>query len=91
MLTITASDFVQEQFSRLPLVACISLEQNGFLLYVTIVVDRFDDEALDAILDAEQKVMAEFADLGFDFNIVFQNGRPIRELIAPLTPLYERR
>ncbi|MGI8960764.1 MAG: hypothetical protein ACR2IV_13565 [Bryobacteraceae bacterium] len=90
ILTATVNDFIVNQFSKIPDVNYIYAQQTGDVFYVWVVLKDSGDELLDRAIDAQQFVMREFRQFAFDFNIVFQMGRDVTELIAPATPLYQR-
>ena len=90
VLSRTEADTILEQFSRIPAVSALYLDREGSVLCVTIVVSAFRDEVLDRVFDAEQLVMRDFPHGQFNFNVLFQNGRPLDELIAPAIPFYQR-
>jgi hypothetical protein len=90
-LTRTAEDLIHGAFSRIPKVTYVYTEHLGNAFNVTIVIDDFDDNDLAAVLEAEWQLMRECKECEFTFDVIYQHGRPISELIAPMPPpLYQR-
>ena len=89
-LSRTVDDFLVDQFSRLPEVNYVYSEQDGHVFYVWVVLKDSDEGAVDRVLDAEERVIREFQNFEFDFNVIFQMGRDVGELISPAEPLFQR-
>ncbi len=87
---VEVNHFIVDQMSKVPEVNYIYSRQHGDVFYVWVVIKDSDDDAVDRVIESQQKVMHEFNNVAFDFSVIFQMGKDVNDLIAPATPIYQR-
>lgn len=79
---VPLTKFVSFEFSLVKEVETVLATRHNNLLYLWVVVDKFDKAAREKIYARERKIINEFEELEFDFNIISRRGRDLRELIS---------
>lgn len=82
---IPLTKFVSFEFSLVKEVETVLAAQYNNLLYLWVVVDKFDKAAREKIYAREREIIDEFREFEFDFNIISRRGRDLRELISDPT------
>ena len=82
---IPLTRFVSFEFSLVKEVETVLAARYNNLLYLWVVVDKFDKAAREKIYAREREIINEFKELEFDFNIISRRGRDLRELISDPT------
>lgn len=91
MSTLTIEDYLKEHLSAIPQVTYVYLENMGDVLLVTVVIDNFTEDDVALVFKLQERTRKEFKSHDFDFDVVYQFGRPVHELISPMPePLYQR-
>jgi hypothetical protein len=84
-----------ERVSQLPQVEAVLLAWGDGGWEVWTVIDEWDDEVVDAVIDQEGALLDELSaqqgKVNLGFHIVVRKGRPLEEFLSPLTQVLFRR
>ena len=84
-----------ERVSQLPQVEAVLLAWGDGVWEVWTVIDEWDDEVVDAVIEQEgvllDELSAQQGKVNLGFHIVVRKGRPLKEFLSPLTQVLFRR
>jgi len=84
-----------ERVSQLPQVKAVLLAWGDGVWEVWTVIDEWDDEVVDAVIEQEgvllDELSAQQGKVNLGFHIVVRKGRPLGEFLSPLTQVLFRR
>ena len=84
-----------ERVSQLPQVKAVLLAWGDGGWEVWTVIDEWDDEVVDAVIEQEgvllDELSAQQGKVNLGFHIVVRKGRPLEEFLSPLTQVLFRR
>jgi hypothetical protein len=84
-----------ERVSQLPQVEAVLLAWGDGGWEVWTVIDEWDDEVVDAVIEQEgvllDELSAQQGKVNLGFHIVVRKGHPLEEFLSPLTQVLFRR
>jgi hypothetical protein len=84
-----------ERVSQLPQVEAVLLAWGDGGWEVWTVIDEWDDEVVDAVIEQEgvllDELSAQQGKVNLGFHIVVRKGRPLEEFLSPSTQVLFRR
>jgi hypothetical protein len=84
-----------ERVSQLPQIEAVLLAWGDGGWEVWTVIDEWDDEVVDAVIEQEgvllDELSAQQGKVNLGFHIVVRKGRPLGEFLSPLTQVVFRR
>ena len=84
-----------ERVSQLPQVEAVLLAWGDGGWEVWTVIDEWDDEVMDALIEQEGKLLDELSTqqvgVNLGFHIAVRKGRPLKEFLSPLTQVLFRK
>lgn len=89
--TSALNEFIAFELSLVPEVEFVFTALRNSVLYVWVVVDKFEEKIRERIYDRERAVIDEFLSLEFDFYIVARLVRDVWDLVSEdITLAFER-
>ncbi len=85
------TDFIREQFARVPEVQSVHLFLRDSTCHITAAVPVKNYALEDALYDIQYAIMDRLPDFLVDLNIVVLNGRDLQEIVTDIgSPLIQR-